>query len=68
MMPLLARFRQLYEQASLPLGHFCSRLGIHPNALTYLSLFFSVWAGYLLSQRAFLWGLFLSYSWALPMY
>jgi phosphatidylglycerophosphate synthase len=56
MMPLLARFRQLYEQASLPLGHVCSRLGIHPNALTYLSLFFSLLAGYLLSQRAFLWG------------
>ncbi len=56
MMPLLARFRQLYEQASLPLGHFCARLGIHPNMLTYLSLVFSVLAGYLLSQQAFLWG------------
>ncbi len=56
MMPLLARFRQFYEQASLPLGHFCTRLGIHPNMLTYLSLVFSILAGYLLSQRAFLWG------------
>ncbi|WP_448336820.1 CDP-alcohol phosphatidyltransferase family protein [Chloroflexus aurantiacus] len=57
MMPLLARFRQLYEQVSLPLGHVCSRLGIHPNILTYLSLLFSVLAGYLLSQREFWWGI-----------
>ncbi|WP_322820644.1 CDP-alcohol phosphatidyltransferase family protein [Chloroflexus sp.] len=57
MMPLLARFRQLYEQISLPLGHVCSRLGIHPNILTYLSLLFSVLAGYLLSQREFGWGI-----------
>lgn len=57
MMPFLARFRQFYEQASLPLGHFCSRLGIHPNILTYLSLLFSVLAGYLLSQREFWWGI-----------
>lgn len=57
MMPLLARFRQLYEQVSLPLGHVCSRLGIHPNILTYLSLLFSVLAGYLLAQREFWWGI-----------
>lgn len=56
MVPILARFRQAYEQASLPLGRACIRLGLTANALTYLSLGFSVLAAYLIAQRAVQWG------------
>lgn len=57
MMPILARFRQAYEQISLPLGRLCMRLGLSADMLTYLSLALSVLAGYLLANGAFLWGL-----------
>lgn len=57
MMPILARFRQAYEQISLPLGRICMRLGLSADMLTYLSLALSVLAGYLLANGAFLWGL-----------
>lgn len=56
MMPFLARFRAIYETISLPLGRICVRLGITPNALTYLSLVLSVGAGYVLAQGWFAWG------------
>jgi phosphatidylglycerophosphate synthase len=56
MVPFLARFRQAYEQLSLPLGRFCMRLGLSADMLTYLSLALSVLAGYLIAQRAFVWG------------
>jgi phosphatidylglycerophosphate synthase len=56
MMPFLARFRQTYEQLSLPLGRMCMRLGLSADMLTYLSLALSVLAGYLIAQRAFVWG------------
>ncbi len=58
MMPILARFRQLYEQVSLPLGHFCLRLGLSPDMLTYASVALSIVAGYLLVQQLYLWGIF----------
>lgn len=53
MMPLLARFREIYEQQTLPLGRACVRLGLSANMLTYLSLAFSVGAGYLLARGWF---------------
>jgi phosphatidylglycerophosphate synthase len=56
MVPILARFRDLYEQASLPLGRLCLRLGLSPDMLTYLSLALSVVAGYLIAQQQFIWG------------
>lgn len=56
MMPVLARFREWYEQASLPLGRACMRLGLSADMLTYLSLALSVGAGYLIAQGWFIWG------------
>jgi phosphatidylglycerophosphate synthase len=38
MMPVLARFRDAYEQWTLPLGRVCWRLGISPDALSVTSL------------------------------
>lgn len=55
-MPLLARFREAYEELSLPLGHLCVRLGLSADMLTYLSLAFSVGAGYLIARGEFVWG------------
>lgn len=59
MMPVLARFRQLYEQVTLPLGRVCLRLGLSPDMLTYTSLGFSALAGYLIAQQHYLWGIIL---------
>jgi phosphatidylglycerophosphate synthase len=56
MMPILARFRQLYEQSTLPIGYICVRMRLSADTLTYLSLALSVLAGYLLAQRYFWWG------------
>lgn len=56
MMPLLARFREVYEQQTLPLGRACARLGLSADMLTYLSLAFSVGAGYLIARGWFQWG------------
>lgn len=56
MTPLLARFREVYEQQTLPLGRACARLGLSADMLTYLSLAFSVVAGYLIARGWFLWG------------
>lgn len=57
MMPFLARFRQIYEQVSLPLGHLCVRLGLSPDMLTYTSLVLSAVAGYIIAQQQYLWGI-----------
>jgi phosphatidylglycerophosphate synthase len=56
MMPFLARFRQHYEQLTLPLGRFCLRLGLSADMLTYLSLALSVLAAVLIARGALLWG------------
>ena len=56
MMPILARFRQVYEQASIPMGRVCLRLGLTPDMLTYLSLALSVLAGYVIAQGELWWG------------
>lgn len=56
MVPILARFRQNYEQVTLPLGHLCLRVGLSADTLTYLSLVFSVVAGYLIARQLFVWG------------
>lgn len=56
MVPLLARFREIYEQRTLPLGRLCLRLRLSADTLTYLSLIFSVGAGYLIAQSWFVWG------------
>lgn len=56
MMPVLARFRELYERASLPLGRACMRLGLSADMLTYLSLALSVGAGYVIARGWFIWG------------
>jgi phosphatidylglycerophosphate synthase len=53
---MLARFRTWYEHVSLPLGHLCLKLGFTPDALTYVSLLFSMGAGYLIAQQQFIWG------------
>lgn len=56
MVPILARFRELYEQWSLPFGRVCIRLGLSANMLTYISLAWSVLAGYLIARGLFVWG------------
>jgi phosphatidylglycerophosphate synthase len=57
MMPILARFRQSYEEYTLPMGRLCLRLGLSADILTYISLALSVVAGYLLALSLFWWGL-----------
>lgn len=57
MMPILARFRQLYEQISLPLGRLCLRMGLSPDMLTYISLGLSLGAGYVIAQQHYLLGI-----------
>ncbi len=57
MMPILARFRQFYEQVSLPLGRLCLRFGLTPDMLTYTSLGLSAIAAYSIAQQAYLWGI-----------
>jgi phosphatidylglycerophosphate synthase len=57
MMPLLARFRHLYEQITLPLGRICLRLGLSPDMLTYAGLALSAVAGYVIAREHYLWGI-----------
>jgi phosphatidylglycerophosphate synthase len=53
MMPILARFRDRYEQATLPIGHLCMRLGLTPDMLTALSLALGALAGLTVALGAF---------------
>jgi phosphatidylglycerophosphate synthase len=57
MVPILARFRDAYEQITLPLGRSCARLGIRADTLTYLSLVCGALAGILLANAQWLWGI-----------
>lgn len=57
MMPILARFRKLYEQTTLPLGHICVHMGISPDMLTYTSVALSIGAGYAISCQQYLIGI-----------
>jgi phosphatidylglycerophosphate synthase len=55
MMPILARFRGLYEQTTIPLGQICLRLGLTPDMLTVTSLVAGALAAYATSRGAY-WG------------
>jgi phosphatidylglycerophosphate synthase len=57
MMPFLSRFRQRYEELSLPLGYLCLWLGLSADLLTYLSLALSVVAGFVIARGEFHWGI-----------
>lgn len=57
MMPILARFRALYEQTTLPLGRICLRFGLTPDMLTLISLAVGALAAYMIASGAFLWGI-----------
>jgi phosphatidylglycerophosphate synthase len=56
MMPILARFRMLYEQTTIPLGRICLRLGLTANTLTLISLLIGGAAAYAIAQRSFVAG------------
>jgi phosphatidylglycerophosphate synthase len=56
MKPVLARFRDVYEQSTLPLGRLCLRLGLTPDMLTLLSLSIGALAAYVTAKSAFVWG------------
>jgi phosphatidylglycerophosphate synthase len=56
MKPTLTRFRKGYEQATIPLGRFCLRVGLTPDALTLISLCMGGVAAYAIAQRAFVAG------------
>lgn len=53
MMPILARFRGLYEQTTIPLGRICLRLGLTPDMLTITSLAIGGASAYVTSRGAF---------------
>lgn len=57
--PIVTRFRKLYEQSTIPLGHVCLRAGLTPDMLTLLSLSLGGMAAYAIAQRAFLSGILL---------
>jgi phosphatidylglycerophosphate synthase len=57
MMPILARYRNLYEQTTIPLGRICLRLGLTPDMLTVISLVLGAVAAYVTSRSAFWWGI-----------
>ena len=57
MMPILARYRTLYEQTTIPLGRMCLRIGLTPDMLTAISLVFGAVAAYVTSRGAFWWGI-----------
>jgi phosphatidylglycerophosphate synthase len=56
MMPILARFRSLYEQSTIPLGRLCVRIGLTPDMLTLISLALGALAAYLIAQGGFVIG------------
>jgi phosphatidylglycerophosphate synthase len=58
MMPILARYRTLYERTTIPLGRICLRIGLTPDMLTVISLVFGAVAAYVTSKNAFWWGIF----------
>src|SRR5262245_37157301 len=55
--PIVTRFRKLYEQVTIPLGHLCLRAGLTPDTLTLLSLSLGGLAAYVIAQRAFFIGI-----------
>jgi CDP-diacylglycerol--glycerol-3-phosphate 3-phosphatidyltransferase/archaetidylinositol phosphate synthase len=57
MVPILAHFRDAYEQITLPLGRYCANWGIKADTLTYLSLACGAFAGFLLANAQWLWGI-----------
>jgi phosphatidylglycerophosphate synthase len=59
MTPILARFRALYEQTTIPLGRICVRLGLTPNTLTLISLVVGGLASYAIARGAFFRGVIL---------
>jgi phosphatidylglycerophosphate synthase len=59
MMPILARFRALYEQTTIPLGRVCLRLGLTPDTLTAISLIMGGLAAYAITYGAFAGGVLL---------
>jgi phosphatidylglycerophosphate synthase len=58
MMPILARYRSLYESTTIPLGRMCLRVGLTPDTLTLISLALGAVAAYVTARGAFLWGIF----------
>ncbi|HEY3230179.1 MAG TPA: CDP-alcohol phosphatidyltransferase family protein, partial [Roseiflexaceae bacterium] len=56
MMPILARFRSLYEQTTIPLGQLCLRLGLTPDTLTLISLIIGGMAAYAIAHGVFIGG------------
>lgn len=58
MMPILARFRTLYERSTIPLGEICVRLGLTPDTLTIISLVLGGSAAFAIARGAFYWGIF----------
>ncbi len=59
MKPILARFRDVYEHSTLPLGRLCLRLGLTPDMLTLMSLSIGALAAYVTAKSAFVWGVVL---------
>lgn len=57
MMPILARFRTMYEQTTIPLGGICVRLGLTPDVLTLTSLALGGVAAFAIARGQFLWGI-----------
>ena len=57
MVPFLARFRDVYERITLPLGRRCAQWGIKADTLTYLSLLCGGLAGALLANAQWIWGI-----------
>lgn len=57
MVPLLARYRAVYERVTIPLGRVCLQLGLVPDMLTMLSLIFGAISAYLLACGSFIWAI-----------
>lgn len=59
MKPILTRFRDQYEQITLPLGRMCLRVGLTPDILTLVSLSLGAVAAYVTAKGSFLLGVLL---------
>lgn len=57
MVPILARFRTLYERTTIPLGEICVRLGFTPDTLTIISLILGGFAAFAIARGNFYWGI-----------